>query len=126
MHYPKAKANDADQKGKRKELRANATVPEILLWKALRGKKADGLKFRRQQGIGHFILDFYCPELRLCVELDGSSHDYKYDYDQLRSSFLTQQGIITIRFSNEEVFANLEGVVDEIIRVANAIKSGGK
>jgi very-short-patch-repair endonuclease len=88
----------------------------------LKGRNADGMKFRRQQGIGPYVLDFYCPELRLCVELDGSSHDYKYEYDEQRTEFLQKQGIRVLRFRNEHVWQGIDSVVDEIVRVGRLIK----
>lgn len=118
MHYNSAKANVALQKDLRKELRRRLTPAEATLWKALKNKAACGLKFRRQQGIGPYVLDFYCPESRLCVELDGSSHDYKYEYDEQRTAYLSKQGIHVIRFRNEQVWASVDGVVAEIVRLA--------
>jgi very-short-patch-repair endonuclease len=119
MHYNKAKANTIEQKDPRRKLRSNMTSAEPTLWRALKERGAGGLKFRRQQGIGPFILDFYCPERRLCVELDGSSHNYRYDYDEQRTAFLRKQGIRVLRFSNEQVFSSIQGVVAEIVRKAN-------
>jgi very-short-patch-repair endonuclease len=122
MHYKTAKANESEQKILRKELRSHATPAEAVLWKMLKGRNADGMKFRRQQGIGPYVLDFYCPELRLCVELDGSSHDYKYEYDEQRTEFLQKQGIRVLRFRNEHVWQGIDSVVDEIVRVGRLIK----
>ena len=122
MHYNAAKANSIEQKETRKQLRNNATSSEALLWKALRGRNAGGYKFRRQQGIGSYILDFYCPELRLCIELDGSSHDHKYEYDERRTAFLNEQGIKVVRFHNEVVLANVDAVVREIVRIGREIQ----
>ena len=124
MHYHSAEANSSDQKSLRKMLRNRSTPEETILWKALRGRGAGGFKFRRQQGIGNYILDFYCPELKLCVEVDGSSHDLKYADDELRTSFLREQGIVVIRFTNEMVRINPLGVVEEIVGVARKIKGG--
>ena len=121
MHYNSAKANVHEQKEKRCSLRSNTTSAEAVLWRALKGRGADGLKFRRQQGIGPYILDFYCPEIRLCVELDGSSHDYKDDYDEQRTKYLHTQGIRVVRFRNETVWTNLEGIVAEIVRIGREI-----
>ena len=123
MHYNTAKANDQSQRDLRKSLRNSMTPAEASLWRALRGRGAGGYKFRRQQGIGPYVLDFYCPELRLCVELDGNSHDYKFDYDEQRTSYLASQGIRVIRFRNEQVWTSMEGVVAEIVRIAREIKS---
>ncbi len=118
MHYQTAKANATEQKEQRKALRNDLTPAEATLWRALKGRGVGGLKFRRQQGIGPFILDFYCSECRLGIELDGASHQYKYDYDEQRTAYLRQQGIRIVRVSNEQVFTHLHGVVEEIIRVA--------
>ena len=117
MHYNTAKANAAEQKDQRKSLRQNMTPAEALLWRSLRGRGAGGWKWRRQQGIGPFVLDFYCPALRLCIELDGSAHDYTYEYDEQRTVYLNAQGIRVMRFTNEQVQKSYDGVVAEIIRV---------
>ena len=122
MHYKSAKSNSCEQRDLRKSLRQNMTPSEAARWLALRGRGAGGYKFRRQQGIGPFVLDFYCPELKLCVELDGSSHDYRFDYDEQRTRFLDEQGIRVIRFQNEQVWSGIEGVVAEIVRIGREIK----
>ena len=119
MHYPSAKANATEQKEQRKSLRNNMTSAEALLWRALKGRGTGGMKFRRQQGVGPFILDFYCPEHRLGIEIDGSSHDYKYEYDEQRTEYLRSQGIRLLRFSNQQVFTSMQGVLAEIAREAN-------
>ena len=119
MHYNTAKANIVEQKDLRKTLRSHMTPAEAILWRALKGRGAGGLKFRRQQGIGPFVLDFYCPERLLCIELDGSSHDRRYKYDEERSSYLRKQGIRVVRFRNEQVFTSLNGVIAEIVRLAS-------
>ena len=122
MHYDSAKANPKLQKEARKQLRNNATPSEAILWRALRGRNTGGYKFRRQQGIGAYILDFYCPELRLCIELDGSSHDHKYDYDERRTAFLNEQGIKVVRFQNDLVLANVDAVAKEIVRIGKEMQ----
>ena len=119
MHYNTAKANDAAQKEQRKALRNNMTPSEALLWRSLRGSRAGGWKWRRQQGIGPFVLDFYCPALRLCIELDGSAHDYTYEYDNQRTDYLNAQDIRVVRFTNDQVFNSYDGVVAEIIRICS-------
>ena len=118
MHYNTAKANIAEQKDLRKALRNSMTPAEAVLWNALKGRSTDGLKFRRQQGIGPFVLDFYCPACQLGIELDGTSHDHKYDYDTQRTAYLQKQGIRILRFTNDQVFSSLQGVIAEITRVA--------
>ena len=119
MHYKSAKANDAAHKEQRKALRNNMTPAEALLWRSLRRSRAGGWKWRRQQGIGPFVLDFYCPALRLCIELDGSAHDYTYEYDEQRTAYLNAQDIRVVRFTNDQVFNSYEGVVAEIIRICS-------
>jgi very-short-patch-repair endonuclease len=118
MHYPTVTANAKEQKVYRKALRQNMTPAEATLWRALKGRGTGGLKFRRQQGIGPFILDFYCPEHRLGIELDGSSHDYKYVYDEKRTEYLREQGIRILRYSNHQVFTSLDAVLAEIVNAA--------
>ena len=124
MHYNNAKANSPQQKDIRKLLRRNMTAAEAVLLRALRGRGVGGWKFRRQQGIGPYVLDFYCPELRLCVELDGSSHDYRFEYDEQRTAFLDEQGIRVVRFRNEQVWTSIDGVVAEIVRIGREIQGG--
>ena len=118
MYYKKVRANTPENKDQRKSLRNHMTSAEVVLWQYLRGRKLGGYKFRRQQGIGPFILDFYCQEINLCVEVDGNSHDHKYQYDEQRSLFLMKQGIKVIRFSNDQIFANIDWVIKEILRIA--------
>ena len=125
MHYKTAKANSPQQTEQRRLLRNNATNAEAILWKALKGRGANGWKFRRQHGIGPYILDFYCPELKLCIEIDGSSHDNKYTQDINRTSYLNMQGIRVVRFDNSQVLANPEWVVSEIVRTGKEICSEG-
>ena len=108
--------NEASQKQLRQSLRNNATSVEALLWRALKGKQVEGLKFRRQFGIGPFVLDFYCPELRLGIELDGGVHKEAYtsDYDEMRTRFLNENRIKVLRFDNEVVYNNIEGIIEAI------------
>jgi len=101
---------------RRCELRNNLTVAEAILWKNLKNCNLDGKKFRRQHGIGPYIVDFYCPECRVIVELDGAGH---YDvlspeYDADRTKFLERLGMRVIRFENCEVIRTLEIVLDVI------------
>ncbi len=83
-------------------LRRNLTAPETLLWWMLRRNQL-GLHFRRQHPVGPFILDFYCADAKLCVEVDGPLHDERQDYDQRRTDWLTKEGIRVLRFSVEEL-----------------------
>ena len=96
-----------------KEHRQDATSAEEVLWSALRRQQMCGLPFRRQHPVGRFILDFYCPRKKLCVELDGSSHDGRED-DQARTDALALLKIRVIRFRNDEVLQDLQSVLRRI------------
>jgi very-short-patch-repair endonuclease len=99
-----------------KRLRKNATPAEALLWEALRGRRHTNLKFRRQQVIAGYIVDFYCEEKDLAVELDGSIHDSEEArrQDALREERLRARGIKILRFDNAEVLGDLSGVLQRI------------
>ena len=101
---------------RRRQLRRNLSPAEALLWTNLKGSKLDGKKFRRQHSIGPYIADFYCPECRVIVELDGARHTGPLEVlrDDSRTRFLEKFGIRVIRFENKQVFQNPEGVLDAI------------
>ena len=101
---------------RRRELRHKLTAAEAVLWLQLKEGKLDGKKFRRQHSIGPFIADFYCPECRVVVELDGAGHmtEYGAEKDFKRTEFLKRFGIRVIRFENKVVFENMEGVLEAI------------
>lgn len=98
-----------------RELRSNMTDAEHLLWQRLRQRQLHGHKFRRQMPIGPYIADFVCLEARLIVELDGSQHQEQHGYDQQRDDWLQQQGFQILRFWNNDVFNNIEGVLTVIL-----------
>jgi very-short-patch-repair endonuclease len=108
--------NIKSEEYKRLELRRSSTTAERILWKYLKARKFLGKKFRRQYSIGTFVIDFYCPELKLAIELDGKSHDTKEIkiYDEEREEIIKTFGIVFLRFKNEEVYTNVEKVLDEI------------
>jgi very-short-patch-repair endonuclease len=97
-----------------RELRRRATEAEKKLWFHLRQRQIEGVKFRRQQPIGEFIVDFASFEKRLIIELDGGQHKVQKDEDRIRDRFLQQEGFKVLRFWNTEVFENLEGVLEAI------------
>lgn len=99
-----------------REMRRYPTEAEALLWEALRKKRLDGFRFRRQHIIQTFIVDFYCPKNRLIIEIDGGIHLTQADYDAFREDVLTQMGYIVIRFTNEQVKEQTSFVLDEIMR----------
>ncbi len=105
-------------KPRRTELRKNQTPREVLLWARLRGKQL-GFKFKRQHSIGPYILDFYCPDKKLAIELDGFQHIENKEYDSERSDYLTVFGIKVIRFWNNEVNVNIEGVLQKVMSELN-------
>jgi very-short-patch-repair endonuclease len=100
----------------RKKLRKRLTPAEATLWKFLQRSQLEGRKFRRQHSVGNYILDFYCPEEKLCVELDGAGHftDAGIEYDKERTAYLNSLNINVVRFENKMVFKSLEAVLEEI------------
>ncbi len=100
----------------RKELRNNATKAETKLWQALKRSQLDNRKFRRQHSIENYIVDFYCPSEKLIVEIDGKVHDNSVnnDYDYKRTKELEKLGFKVIRFSNDDVFKNLDLILEAI------------
>ncbi len=109
--------NVPGRKDIRQDLRNNPTPAEAELWKKLKERQVCGLKFRRQFGIGPYVLDFYCPEIHLAIELDGSVHDSgeAIIYDKERTAYLTEGfGIHVLRFRNEQIFKDMDSVLDEI------------
>ena len=101
----------------RRALRKNPTEPERRLWNRIRNKQLSGIKFRRQQGIDRYIVDFYCAEYSLVVEIDGDSHftDEGIIYDQVRDDFLQSLGFIVLRFTNLDVMENIDSVLVTIL-----------
>lgn len=100
----------------RKNLRNSSTSAEAKLWMHLKQKKLEGRKFTRQKSIGNYIIDFYCPDEKLAVELDGENHFWEEGIrrDQLKTAFLEKQGIVVVRFENKWVFEDIEYVLGEI------------
>ncbi len=98
---------------RRRELRKNLTPQEEKLWSYLRNKKL-GFKFRRQHGIGSYIVDFYCKEKSLVIELDGKQHLAEKEYDQERNGFMDSLNIKVLRFWNNDVDKNLGEVLKKI------------
>lgn len=116
--------NNTSLKEKRQALRNNATLSEKILWSKLKKGNLFNLKFRRQYSIDNYIVDFYCPELKLAIEIDGDSHfeegaDKK---DFKRTTYLEKEGINLIRFTNNDVKKNLQQVLEEINREVELLK----
>ncbi len=106
-----------------RHLRKNLTDAERRLWSELRLRQAGGFKFRRQFPIGRYIVDFACPERKLIVEVDGGQHSEQINYDTDRTRWLESQGFRVLRFWNNEIQTNLEGVKETIY---NALEAKGQ
>ena len=96
-------------------LRKNMTPAEQQLWKHLRGKQLGGYRFRRQQPLGAYILDFICVESKLVIEIDGGQHATQIPYDEARTQYLQNLGFTVIRFWNNEVLQQTEAVLTAIL-----------
>jgi very-short-patch-repair endonuclease len=97
-----------------RSLRNLSTDAERRLWQALRNRQLEGAKFRRQHPIGPYFVDFACIEAALIIEADGSQHADQIDYDRQRSVFLSEKGFRILRFWDNEILANTEGVLEAI------------
>lgn len=103
-----------DLKDKSRTLRTKSTLSEVLLWNKLKRKQLN-YQFLRQKPIGNYIVDFYCPEKKLVIEIDGVSHMNKYDYDIARVNYLNSMGLSVLVFSDLEVKKNINNVVQSIL-----------
>ena len=114
-----------DQRRFARHLRASQTDCEQLLWQKLRARQVAGLKFRRQVPVPPFVLDFYCVELKLAVELDGGQHFEEAGeiHDRRRTAYLQRLGIEVVRFSNLEVIQQMSDVLEQIVRVAEVLRA---
>ncbi len=110
--YPDSLPDDLRQWAR--EMRHGMTDAEALMWRLLRGRRLVDAKFRRQHPLGCYILDFYCDDHRLCIELDGSQHIEQEGYDLTRSAWLQEQGITNLRFWNNQVLSETEAVMEAI------------
>ena len=104
--------NKSEEKDKRRFLRKNFSKAELLVWSKLRDRQLNKDKFRRQYGIGPYVVDFYCPTAKVIVEIDGDSHfqGNAPEYDAIRQRFLEGLGMKVIRFTNLDVLRNLDEV----------------
>ncbi len=105
--------NDPTFKERRRELRRNQTDAEKALWTHIRARQLQGMKFFRQYSIGPYILDFYCPQMKLAIEVDGGQHSYDENQkaDTVRTEYMKTHGIHVIRFWNHEILQHLDSVV---------------
>ena len=112
-----------DLKRYAREMRTSATDAEAVVWSLVRGRRLLGLKFRRQHTVGRYILDFYCDELQLAVELDGGQHQELANYDAERTEKLGKQGIRVLRFWNNDVMTQTEVVMMDLFNKIQALQS---
>jgi very-short-patch-repair endonuclease len=113
----KAKQNlgaDLNIKSKARQLRKRMTEQEKILWKHIRGRKQNGMYFRRQHPYGIYILDFYCFEANLVIEIDGMIHLNHHDYDIERTEYLESSGLKVLRFKNMDIESRIEWVLSKI------------
>lgn len=101
---------------KRRTLRSNQTNEEKLIWSRIRNKQLFGFRFFRQYGVGPYVLDFYCPQVRLAIEIDGGQHAETSNiiYDKERTEYLKELSIRVLRFWNNDVSKNIEAVLERI------------
>lgn len=119
------KYNRPEQKSLRRDLRKGGEAPEAVMWTLLKNRQLDGMRFRRQFGVGPYVLDFYCPEIKLGVELDGAPHFMSGNFgrDDVREEYLFREhGIRIVRFENRDLFYNQDGVVKVILSVIQKLK----
>jgi very-short-patch-repair endonuclease len=110
-----------------KVMRVRLTPAELLLWRHLKGRQLMGLKFRRQAPVGPYILDFFCPEARVAVELDGGGHGRHHTVarDAQRDAWLSEHGIATLRFTNDAILRDVALVCDAILAETRPRLAGG-
>lgn len=106
-----------------RQLRSEMTAAETHLWQHLRARQVCGKKFRRQHPVGKYILDFACIEARLAIEVDGGQHNELQSHDNQRTAWLEVQGWRVLRFWNNEVLQNIEGVLGEVVNALTVDKS---
>ena len=105
-----------------RQLRREAPIPERILWGLLRSRRLGEFKFRRQQPIGSYVVDYFCEEARLVVELDGRSHDGRERHDAAREAYLRSRGLRVLRILNDDLWTNREAVRETILREVAAAR----
>ncbi|MDD5567220.1 MAG: endonuclease domain-containing protein [Patescibacteria group bacterium] len=108
--------NNPSKKQLRRYLRRRQTDAERIFWYYLRSRRFYNLKFRRQYGVGRYVVDFCCPALRIAIELDGGYHFQQeiIEYDIHRQKFIEAHGIHVIRFNGSDVFNNIDGILERL------------
>ena len=115
---PREKGRDEGRqelmKARARSLRRKSTDAEILLWQHIRDRRLLGLKFRRQVPIGNYIVDFFCEDAQVIIELDGGQHMEQEQYDRVRSDWLTANGFRIVRYWNNDIANNLDAVLENL------------
>ena len=119
MPNNKPHTNSHDLEPLRRDLRSHGTPAEAYMWTKLKNKQVGGLRFRRQFSIDQYILDFYCPEVKVALELDGEVHNAQIEHDRERDKYLKERyGIVVVRYENRHVFERPKQIIDELLEVA--------
>ena len=117
--------NRKSEKQLRRMLRKTMPGAELALWSRIRRKQLPGQRFRRQYSVGPYVIDFYCPALKLAIELDGDSHsEATKEHDRQRQASIETYGVHFLIYANVDVFENLDGVLDDIGEVMKTMLSG--
>jgi very-short-patch-repair endonuclease len=116
--------NKTSEKEKRQSLRNKMPPAEQLVWARLKGKQVENCKFRRQYSVGAFVIDFYSVEIKLAIEIDGESHfqDGAEIYDRERQSLIESAGVRFVRFTNQQVYEELDAVIESISQMICALR----
>ena len=109
-------------KQRAKDLRKAGNLSEVIFWNLVKRKQFLSLDFERQKIVGNYIVDFYCPQLDLIVEIDGISHDYKGEYDLVRDKFLKELGLQIVRFEDSQIKNNLDIVMSSFYEFCKSLK----
>ena len=120
--------NKSSEKEKRRQLRQNITKAEKLVWDKVKDRQIENCKIRRQYSVDKFVIDFYSPELKLAIEIDGESHfeNGAAEYDKERQGFLESAGITFIRFTNNDVSKSLSRVLESIAQKIRELRDNIK
>jgi len=114
MSYTKSKYGFRYVRELARSMRHEMTEAEKILWEYVRNKKLSGLKFKRQYPIGRYVADFFCYEKKLIIEIDGSIHESREEYDKNRDEYLTASGYEILRIKNDEIIDSIETVIEKI------------
>ena len=116
--------NKKKDQAKRRYLRKNMSKSEVILWSKLKNRQMHGERFLRQYGVDQYVLDFYCPRLKLAIEIDGDSHFMPgaEEQDKARQEYIESFGIQFLRFTNEDVYKNIDGVCQTLYNRIEGIK----